>query len=67
VLDGPRLTDTLTDLRTGSVEPRSFLHVVGQMAAMLNETQNNLALLEKQLNDALPRESAPPARTSSAR
>jgi hypothetical protein len=59
VLDGPCLIDTLTDLRTASVEPRNFLHVVGQMAAMLNESQNSLAQLEKQLDDALPRESTP--------
>ena len=54
LIDGPRLIDALTDLRTGAVQPGEFLHVVGQMAAMLNESQSNLVQLESRLDKALP-------------
>ncbi len=37
-----------------SVQPREFLHVVAQMATMLHESQNNLAMLEQRLGEALP-------------
>lgn len=53
LIDGPRLIDTITDLHAGTVDPRSFLHVAGQMAMMLNESRNNLRQLEKRLEQAL--------------
>jgi hypothetical protein len=53
LINGPRLIDALTDLRAGSVQPSEFLHVVGQMSAMLNESQGNLAQLEDRLDKAL--------------
>lgn len=54
LIDGPRLIDTLTDLRSDTVDPRSFLHVAGQMTMILNESRNNLRQLEKRLEQALP-------------
>lgn len=52
-MNGPRLVDTLTDLRIGAVQPREFLHVVGQMAAILSESQGNLRVLKRHLGEAL--------------
>ena len=53
LIDGPRLIDTITDLRSDTVDPRSFLHVAGQMTMMLNESRNSLRQLEKRLEQAL--------------
>jgi hypothetical protein len=53
LIDGPRLIDTITDLRSDTVDPRSFLHVAGQMTMMLNESRNSLSQLEKRLEQAL--------------
>jgi hypothetical protein len=58
VVNGPRMEDTITDLRTNDVQPRDFLHVVAEMSAILETTSNNLADLEKRLQAALP--DAPP-------
>ena len=54
VMDGPRMIDALTDLDSGDVQPREFLHVVSQMATMLDQAQQNLRLLQRHLRDALP-------------
>jgi hypothetical protein len=53
LIDGPRLIDTLTDLRSDTVDPRSFLHVAGQMTIMLNASRDNLRELQKHLEEAL--------------
>lgn len=53
VMNGPRMVDAMTDLRTGQVQPREFLHVIGQMTLMLDQAQNNLHTLEHHLQAAL--------------
>lgn len=53
VMNGPRMVDTMTDLRTGNVQPREFLHVVSQMAVMLGQAKDNLQTLEQGLQSAL--------------
>jgi len=53
VMNGPRMMDAMTDLRTADIQPREFLHVVSQMAAMLEQAQNNLRVLERHLQDGL--------------
>lgn len=53
VMNGPRMVDAMTDLRTGQPEPREFLHVIGQMTLMLDQAQNNLRTLEQHLQAAL--------------
>ncbi|WP_424683069.1 hypothetical protein [Frateuria sp. YIM B11624] len=53
VMNGPRMIDTMTDLRTGNVQPREFLHVVSQMAVMLDQAEDNLRTLEQHLQAAL--------------
>lgn len=58
VMNGPRMEDTITDLRTNDVQPRDFLHVVSQMTTILDESRNNLMDLEKRLQAALPDEGA---------
>lgn len=54
VMDGPRMIDTLTDLESGDVRSREFLHVVSQMATMLDQAQQSLVALQRNLRDALP-------------
>ncbi|HEV7777172.1 MAG TPA: hypothetical protein VGO76_09915 [Luteibacter sp.] len=54
VLNGPRMGDAMTDLQTGSVPPRELLHVVAQMAALMNEAVHNLDSLEKKIVTELP-------------
>ena len=56
VMNGPRMIDMLTDLGSGDVQPRDFLHVVSQMATMLDQAQQNLQTLQLHLRDALPRQ-----------
>lgn len=53
VMNGPRMVDAMTDLRTGDIDPHEFLHVIGQMTLMLDQARNNLGGLEEQLKDAL--------------
>ena len=53
VMNGPRMVDTMTDLRTGGVQPREFLHVISQMALMLDQAQDNLSTLQDRLEAAL--------------
>ena len=53
VMNGPRMIDTMTDLRTGDVKPREFLHVVSQMVVTLDQAQDSLATLQQQLGAAL--------------
>ena len=53
-MDGPRMIDTLTDLESGNVHSREFLHVVSQMATMLDQAQQSLLTLQRHLRDALP-------------
>ena len=40
-------------MRTGQMQPREFLHVIGQMTLMLGQAQNNLRTLEQHLQAAL--------------
>jgi len=54
VMNGPRMIDTATDLRSGNVQPREFLHVVAQMTVMLDQARDNLHTLEQRLQSALP-------------
>ncbi|CAM0999618.1 Chemotaxis methyl-accepting receptor HlyB-like 4HB MCP domain-containing protein [Rhodanobacter sp. Root179] len=54
LMSGTGLVDTVADLRTDTVHPREFLHVVSQMTAMLEQAVNNLQTLRKQLASALP-------------
>jgi hypothetical protein len=54
LMNGTGLVDTVADLRTDTVHPRDFYHVVSQMTAMLEQGVRNLQLLQKQLNSALP-------------
>ncbi len=54
VLNGPRMFDTLVDLQTGSFQPRELLHVVTQMAGLLDETSKILESVEQRIEDGLP-------------
>lgn len=53
VMNGPRMVDAITDLRTGSVQPREILHVISQMPVMLGQAKDNLQTLEQGLQSAL--------------
>ena len=53
LINGPTMIDTTTDLRTGSVQPRQFLHVISQMYTMLDQAQGSLRSLQKPLEAAL--------------
>jgi hypothetical protein len=53
VINGPRMIDAMTDLRSGIVQPRDFLHVVAQMAVMQRQAQDELGLLQARMQDAL--------------
>ena len=54
LMNGTGMVDTIADLSTGDVQPRQFLHVVSQMRAMIDQTTQNLRLLKKPLQAALP-------------
>jgi hypothetical protein len=54
LMNGTGLVDTVADLRTDTVHPREFLHVISQMTAMLEQAVNQLQLLRNQLASALP-------------
>ena len=54
LMNGTGMVDTVADLATGEVQPRQFLHVISQMRAMIGQTTQNLQVLEKQLEAALP-------------
>ncbi|NUO86096.1 MAG: hypothetical protein HOQ37_08340 [Cupriavidus sp.] len=53
IMNGPRMVDAMTDLRTGQVQPREFLRVIGQMTLMLDQAQSSLHTLEQHLQVAL--------------
>jgi hypothetical protein len=53
LINGPKMIDTITDLRTGNVQPREFLHVISQMYTMLDQAQGSLDTLQKPLEAAL--------------
>jgi len=53
VMNGPRMVDAMTDMRIGTVQPREFLHVIGQMTLMLDQAKNNLVTLQDRLQAAL--------------
>jgi hypothetical protein len=53
IVNGPRMIDTIIDLRSGSVDPREFRHVVGQMELIQYQARNDLERLERQMQDAL--------------
>ncbi|WP_426701947.1 hypothetical protein ACPPVV_02720 [Rhodanobacter sp. Col0626] len=54
LMNGTGMVDTIADMETGQVQPRQFLHVVSQMRAMVEQTTQNLQVLKKQLEAALP-------------
>jgi hypothetical protein len=54
LMNGTGLVDTVADLRTDTVHPREFLHVVSQMTAMMEQAVNQLRILRTQLASALP-------------
>lgn len=54
LMNGTGMVDTIADLETGETQPRQFLHVISQMRAMIDQTVQNLQILEKQLHAALP-------------
>ncbi|HKT30574.1 hypothetical protein [Dyella sp.] len=54
VMNGPRMIDAATDLRSGNVQPREFLHVIAQMAVTLDQATLSLRTLEQKLQSALP-------------
>ena len=54
VIDGPRMIDTATDLRSGNVQPHAFLHVIAQMTTMLEQAKTTLDQVEQHLREALP-------------
>jgi hypothetical protein len=54
LMNGTGMVDTIADMATGQVQPRQFLHVVSQMRAMIDQTAQNLRVLKKQLEAALP-------------
>ena len=54
LMNGTGMVDTVADLATHAVQPRQFLHVISQMRAMIDQTTQNLRVLEKQLEAALP-------------
>lgn len=58
---GMHLADMVADLQTGAVQPREFLHTVSQMTALQQQAVNGLKTLEKQLDDALAIQPAPPS------
>jgi hypothetical protein len=53
IIDGPRMIDTMTDLRSGSLEPHELLHVVAQMDDMQEQAKSDLSELEQQMQNAL--------------
>ncbi|RUL76633.1 hypothetical protein [Dyella choica] len=53
IINGPRMTDNMTDLRSGSVEPREFLHVVAQMEVVQHQAKSSLSQLQKRMQSAL--------------
>ncbi|MGN2253001.1 hypothetical protein ACFWZ4_06470 [Frateuria sp. GZRe12] len=59
VMNGPRMVDAMTDMRIGNVQPREFLHVIGQMTLMLDQAKNNLGTLQDRLQAALAETKAP--------
>jgi hypothetical protein len=54
VIEGPRMIDTATDLRSGNVQPHEFLHVIAQMTTMLEQAKTTLGQVEQRLREALP-------------
>jgi hypothetical protein len=54
LMNGTGMVDTIADMATDQVQPRQFLHVVSQMRAMIDQTAQNLRVLKKQLESALP-------------
>jgi hypothetical protein len=54
LMNGTGMVDTIADMATGQVQPRQFLHVISQMRAMIKQTTQNLQVLKKQLEAALP-------------
>lgn len=54
LMNGTGMVDTIADLDTGQVDPHRFLYVVSQMVAMIDQTTQNLRILKKQLEAALP-------------
>jgi hypothetical protein len=53
IINGPRMIDVMTDLRSGIVQPRDLLHVVVQMEAMQRQAQDELGRLQGRMQEAL--------------
>ncbi|HEX8777671.1 MAG TPA: hypothetical protein VF738_06090 [Rhodanobacter sp.] len=54
IYDGPRMQDTLLDVRTGDYQPRDLLHVVNQMCAAASEATHGLQALAQRIHVAVP-------------
>jgi hypothetical protein len=54
IYDGPRMQNTLLDVRTGDYQPRDLLHVVNQMCGAASETTHGLQALAQRIHTAVP-------------
>jgi hypothetical protein len=54
IYDGPRMQNTLLDVRTGDYEPRDLLHVVNQMCGVASEATHGLQALAQRIHTATP-------------
>ncbi|RUL64520.1 hypothetical protein EKH79_10855 [Dyella dinghuensis] len=53
IINGPRMIDTMTDLRSGSLDPHELLRVVAQMDDMQEQAKSDLSDLAQQMQNAL--------------
>lgn len=67
VLNGPRMFDMNADLRIGTAQPVELLHVVNQMAALVNESTHNLDNLAKRIDAAMSSHDSAATSTSASR
>jgi hypothetical protein len=67
VIDGPRMTDTFIDLQTGNVRGDQLLHVVNQMAGVVNESTHNLENLASRIDAAMSDRTPTTASVSTSR
>jgi hypothetical protein len=65
VMNGSQMTNTMTDLQTGKVQPLEFLRVVNQMVLVQHQAMDNLKSLKQHLEAALPEASHNSAATAS--
>lgn len=67
VLNGPRMVDTIIDLQVGNAQPNELLHVVNQMAWLLNEVTHNLDSLASRIDANMSDRNPATASTSASR